>query len=233
MIGSQGTAGGDGMNVRTARYIVISIAALALVGASAAPRTGAADVVGTALALAATVQQQSPGSIDVVRSYRMTISARGFGHMVDIQDGRGRDKFTYTRDGKTSDIYLTKGALYTRESGGEWIMMALPKITGAARPAPHSQTASIASSGDRTLPDRTVNGVLMGAVNTPVPPDFRSTERSAKVMTCLYEKASGLFRSCSAGNDFTITFDRYNDPSNTFTIPSAALRAPNLLAPAR
>ena len=99
----------------------------------------------------------------------MTISSRALGHIVDIQDGIGRDKFIYTQGGKILDVYLTKEAFYTRERGGDWLKVNLSRVTDAVRPASHPP-ASIARLGSRTLPDRTVNGVLMGSVSLPPAP---------------------------------------------------------------
>jgi hypothetical protein len=46
-------------------------------------------------------------------------------------------------------------------------------------------------------------------------------------VTCFYEKATRRLRLCTVPQRLTMRFDRYDDPANRFTLPSAALHAPD------
>ena len=180
----------------------------------------------------ATRSQPSAGS------YRITVTLPRGESWVGIADGPRRYELIQNRGGKSSETYLVGPMVYQYFDGEGWFKIDMTQVRrlAAARgfkprkswvdePAP----APVAHD----LPDRRVNGVLMGAVRFTtrawVPSDRHFNRRALVTMTCIYPKQGPEYESCSAGNLYRVTFDRYGDPANHFVVPKAALNAP--LAP--
>jgi hypothetical protein len=163
--------------------------------------------------------------------------ARRIVEIVDLDTGRA--KVTTADDGVPFVMYVANNASYQRLGGHSWTKtnFAAAARAGAAAARvvaptadPHPQASAPPAEQVVELPDRRVNGVVMGAFRTTVSGEglgAKAWPGRTVTETCIYEKATGRARSCTIGNLAKITYDRYNDPSNVFTIPAAALRAPS------
>lgn len=215
----------------------VLIAACALLGAGPPNALGSLDAV---IALAGSAQAYLPPHANNVRSYRSTFSSRHDGPFIVINDlERHAFKMTSARDGST--MYMAGMTSYFQLSPGKWTkfdgarylrMAAKSPKQGGARTAPATPKSRHETYHD--LPDRRLNGVLLGAYSVT----FRVSALERRLFgsdtltaTCLYEKTTGRLRTCDTPGQFTMTFDRYNDPSNRVEVPVAALNAPAAYLP--
>lgn len=188
------------------------------------------DLVGAAMALDTPVQVRPQAPVGPVRSFRMTFTTAQKDNLVGIFDeDKDRQKFTLRHGSSTSDIYFAGKLWYQRDDHGSWTRFDIAALSSGV--APSRQVANVESHNGPTvnLPDRRVNGVAIGVVRTQISAGMfeRGAAKTKTVpFTCTYEKATGRARSCTVGNLASVKFDRYNDPSNAFTIPAAALNAP-------
>lgn len=215
-----------------ARRLGVILGASALLGAGAGTpdSMGALDV---ALNLAGSAQANAPVRSDDVRSFRMTYTSKREGRMVIIhEEDRNADKSTTARD--MSAIYRIGMTTYFQINGGQWVKFDAARYERAqaksSKPAVAARTPRARTERFVQLPDRRVNGVLLGAVSiTQRGSTFDQQVHASQhvTTTCLYEKTTGRLRSCRAPGLYTVTFDRYNDPSNRVEVPVAALGAPD------
>jgi hypothetical protein len=152
---------------------------------------------------------------------------------VEIFDmANDRVKVTMTENGEPFILYISGSTSYQRLGNRPWTKT---NLNAAAAMLPHTAASAASPRTDYSakivqLPDRRVNGTLMGAFRRTVsaaPFESGANPKANRtlVVTCLYEKMTGRARACFAGKAIVIKFDHYNDPSNAFVIPAAALRA--------
>jgi hypothetical protein len=211
------------------RLAFASAAVGALVLAAAPARAG--DQIFLAMALATSVQHEAPSEFAAFGSVRVTFRTPK-GTTTGIADfDRKRFKFV-DADGETG--YFVGTTLYSSDRSGAWSKLDFAKSTSAApKPTEPDRLRRALDAPPRRLPDQRVRGVLMGALafNTRAKDDHGHYVDKIATMTCLYDKATRYFRSCTSER-YAMTFDHYDDPANDFTIPVAALRAREISFPA-
>jgi hypothetical protein len=85
------------------------------------------------------------------------------------------------------------------------------------------------------LPDRTEDGVTVGAVRTTVTMVFPGMNPETITMgpgVCTYDKSTLLFRTCTFDHG-TFSYSHYDDPSLTIELPAEAKNAPETHLPLR
>jgi hypothetical protein len=227
---------------RNARCLAVLVTAAALLGAGPIdPREsmGLVSLV-TNLAVSAHPSATAPGG--GVRSFRATFVAKDETFTVIYDEARHAEKFAIPGTGRTS-MYVVWLTMYMQARDGTWSKLDLSRLPGAP-PKPHaSDTSGTAGSliarekSDplvHALPDRRVDGVLMGVIAETIPAGrlHGKTHTSKPVtITCAYEKVTERLRICDAPPLFTARFDRYNDPANRVVVPTEALNARELPFP--
>ncbi len=215
------------------RAIVVVVAGAIALGLFEGAPAHASDPVSVAMALTAAAQHASPWEPAGFSSVRMTYRWPR-GTMTEIADvDHHKFKFVLS-DGTTG--YTVRNVSYIPEKPHGWIKMdpshyagSLPKPPAGyrARPTP--------DASPRELADRNVHGVLMGAYTfqTRVEGDDGHLYPGKIVtMTCFFEKKTQHLQSCrSEDGNYVMTYDRYDDPSNNFTIPPAVLHAREFVFP--
>lgn len=211
------------------RAAAAAAAALTLLGA--APRPADSDLVGFMLASRAWFPKTMRASTSE-RSYRITLTTSRGDRLVGIEDGPRRYWLMVTRGGERTESYFVGPIIYQYFPGEGWLKVdtaRMMRIAAARGFHPRKSALDEPEPVVRSLPDRHVNGILMGAVQFTSRvwfPQDRSDRRKLVTMTCFYTKEGGEYQSCSAGKLYTVTFDRYGDPANHFVVPKAALDAP-------
>ncbi|MBV8298174.1 MAG: hypothetical protein JO083_01250 [Candidatus Eremiobacteraeota bacterium] len=222
------------MVITARRAAAATAAALSLIGAG--PNPGDRDLVGFTLPTIAwlpkSARRPTAGS-----SYRITVTASNGERFVGIEDGPRRYKLVRIRGGERTETYFIGPIVYQYFRREGWLKIdTVRMMRSAAAHGFHPRKSPVDEREPplvvRELPDRHVKGVLTGAVRFTArawSPEHRSYRRRLVTMTCLYAKEGPEYESCTAGNLFTVRFDRYGDPTNHFVVPRAALDAP--LAP--
>jgi len=218
------------------RRLLVVIGALGFIGAGSPSPEGPLAILQVAMSVAASAREHFPTFGDA-HSVRVTMTERGRPTMVAIADwDRDAVKISSAQGGRPL-MYILEGTVYSQSSDGRWSKFDAHSL---ARAQTASSTENVLPSPAATptrvddsvqpLPDRIVHGVRMGSFS------FRRTAKSIDrqlsattmvTVTCFYEKVNSRVRSCSAPGIFTMRFDRYDDPANRFTLPSAALHAPD------
>ena len=213
------------VSTATRRAAAVAAAALTLLGTVPRPTDG--DLVGMALPWLPKVRHASTS----VRSFRITLTTSHGDRLVEIMDAPRRYWLIATRGGERTETYFIGRMMYDYRPGQGWVkvdtvrLMRLAAAHGFHRRKRPDQPKPVV----RNLPDRYVNGVLMGVVRFTSRdwfPLHRSERGKLVTMTCLYTKEGGVYRSCSVGKLYTLTFDHYDDAANHFVVPQAALDAP-------
>ena len=135
-----------------------------------------------------------------------------------------RIKSEFTGDATSVETYFVDGTVYTHLPGG-W---QKTKIDGAHAPPQSVNIAEGLTAATVTvLPDRTEDGASVGLieVETSVAPAGGLTAQAAgSRMVCSYDKTSYLLRVCTNGI-MTMTYTKYNDPTNVVELPPEARSA--------
>ena len=183
-------------------------------------------MVQVAISVEASAREHLPTFADA-HSYRVTMAVRGAPRFVAVFDEDTRATKMVSNEPGWPTTYFVGSTVYFRSADGAWAKLDARSTAGAHTPKP---VANRVDERMERLPDQMLHGVRLGAFRAHVPARFTDRHRPASALltvTCLYEKATRRMRSCSAPDAFTMTFDRYDDPSNRFTLPSEALHAPD------
>ena len=230
------------MKLRNARCLAVVVTASALLGAGPIDPRASMGLVAFVANLAASSPRSATASADDVRSFRTTFVGTNVAFTVIHDETRHATKLT-TPGAPGSSMYMVGLVMYLQARDGTW-----SKLDGSSLPGARSkrqQSAGTAGSliarakSDprvHALPDRRVNGVLMGVIAETIPTGrFAHHLHLSKplTITCAYEKATARMRRCDAPPLFVATFDRYNDPANRVVLPAAALNAPELPLPTK
>jgi hypothetical protein len=211
----------------------VVVAGAVLLGLFAAAPARASDPMTVAMALTSAAQHASPWMPVGFGSVRM-VYRWPRGRMIGIAD-LDHDKFKFVLPDGTIG-YAVGSVSYIPDKSDGWIKMDPAHYAGSLpRPPAGYRARPTPDTSPRELPDRNVHGVLMGAYTfqTRVEGDDGHLYPGKIVtMTCLVEKKTQHLRSCSsAGRKYVMTYDRYDDPSNNFTIPPAVLHAREFVFP--
>lgn len=219
-----------------ARRLAVVTGALCFIGVGSPSPAGPLGILQVAMSVAASAHEHLPAFADV-HSVRMTMTERGGPTMVAIADwDRHAFKMSSPQRGD-SLVYFVDGTTYSQSRDGTWSKFDAHSLaravsassTGNASPSPVPRSTRVDDRVQR-LPDRIVHGVRIGSFRVREPARYFDRHLSAPAMvtvTCFYEKANSRLQSCSSPGTFTMRFDRYDDPANRFTVPSAALHAPD------
>jgi len=158
-------------------------------------------------------------------SYR-TISKTPTGSIESIFDFRDNRIKSVTSSIKMIDTYGSVSYLQDRRTG-KWTKYTVS-------PTSYRDSTWRKSTDFGPLKMKFLHGPKLSKLATvivfvePTVPQLSSASAKRRIpVKCTYERATYRVRSCSS-NSSSITYDRYNDASNKFTIPEAALRAPPL-----
>jgi len=154
-------------------------------------------------------------------SYRMITTSVNQGPVETVSYARGERIMTISPTVEMIDIGGTVS--YSKDrSDGTWTKFELS--SGSS-----SYERSTKASDLGPLPLHFLNGdprAQFATVLVAVGENNRSfTAGKNTAVTCVYERGTFRIRSCKT-KSASIRFDRYNDPSNKFEVPLAALRAP-------
>jgi hypothetical protein len=203
-----------------------AMAMVGLLGAGAGTPEDAFGLVQVTMSVEASAREHLPTFADA-HSYRVTMAVRGAPRFVAVFDEDTRATKMISDEPGWPTMYFVGSTVYFRSADGAWTKLDARSTAGAHTPKP---VANRVDERVERLPDQMLHGVRLGAFRTHVPARFTDRHRPASAlltMTCLYEKATRRMRSCSAPDAFTMVFDRYDDPANRFTLPAAALHAPD------
>ncbi len=227
--------------LRFGRCLAAVVAASALLGAGPPDPREAAGLLAYVSDLASAAHPSATASGDDVRSFRIKFSGgSGERFTVILDHVRRAAKFIDVDDGRTS-MYIVARTSYMRARDGTWSKLDFSHFPAAttkphASRTPESRIGPEKSARFHVLPDRRIDGVLMGVVAETIPTgqfDHRTHSSKPLTITCAYEKETGRMRTCDASPLFTATFDRYNDPANQVVVPPEALNAPDLALPSK
>jgi hypothetical protein len=225
------------MKMRLSAYDVSArlgavVAAVGLLGAGPATPQDAFGLFQVAMSVEASARGHLPTFAEA-HSYRITMAVRGAPTSVAIFDEDSRAYKLVSEERGQPTTYFVGDTVYSRSADGAWTKFdvrsasAAVTATGTRTPAP---AAHRFDPRVRPLPDRILHGVRLGAFRMRAPARLADRHRPANetvAVTCFYEKVTSRLWSCSAPGAFTATFDRYDDPANRFTLPAAALHAPD------
>jgi hypothetical protein len=229
------------MMLRNARCLAVAVAASVLLGAGPIDPRASMGLVAFVTSLAAASHSSAAASGDDVRSFRVTFVANSETFTVVHDELRHADKFT-SPDTRGTSMYMVGLTMYMQARDGTWSKLDGSRLPGAPSQRHAGTTAGSLIAREKSdprvhaLPDRRVNGVLMGVIAETIPAgqfDHRTHASKPLTITCAYEKATERLRTCDAPPLFTATFDRYNDPANRVVVPPEALNAPALPLPAK
>ncbi len=147
-------------------------------------------------------------------------------YMQMIMAAPDRAKMTLIAGSLRLETYQVDGIVYLHSQPGDsWrkvkydAMHPPTQVLDLVRAAKNEQIA--------ILPDSKEEGVTVGvvqiSVQLPVPAGTASIGPPV-TLTCNYDKGTYHFRSC-ANAMMSMTFTKYNDPSNTFELPAEAAGA--------
>jgi hypothetical protein len=226
------------------RSLAVVVTASALLGAgSIDPRAMPASMglVAFVTSLAASSHPSATASADDVRSFRTRFVGSNVRFTVIYDETRHAWKMTTPGAAGTS-MYTVGLVSYMQARDGTWSKLDVSHMPGARSKRHSGSTArslvARAKSDPRVhaLPDRRVDGVLMGVIAETIPAgrfDRHMHLSKPLIITCAYEKATERLRTCDAPPLFIATFDRYNDPANRVVVPAEALNAPELPLPTK
>lgn len=226
---------------RTGAICATSLGALLVLSATSASAfqtKAAADSFDNLISLAALVEESGPAVPSGLQSVRMRVKTPHLSGYAILNFAEDREEIRFSRGTQSATFYRAGDLAYSQAPTGRWMKVNLKDFSNARPPAGNAkrQATSPARRG-RVLPDRTVNGVRMGALSFEISPrDFDSLYAGPEnaTVTCLYDRALGQPVVCTAPNVLQLTLDRYNDSRNSVTIPNVALRAapftPNLIS---
>ena len=189
-------------------------------------------MVQVAISVEASAREHLPTFADA-HSYRVTMAVRGAPTFVAVFDEDTRATKMVSDEPGWPTTYFVGSTVYFRSANGAWTKLDARSAATARNAAGARTPKPVANRVDERmerLPDQMLHGVRLGAFRAHVPARFTDRHRPASALltvTCLYEKATRRMRSCSAPDAFTMVFDRYDDPANRFTLPAAALHAPD------
>ncbi len=126
------------------------------------------------------------------------------------------------RTGETV-MYTIGSTIYQRTAEAGWRMFRMDPndLATLSRSATRHRSAE-------PLPDRTEDGVTVGAAKTVVTlvvPGLEAATSTADPLVCTYDKVTFLLRTCTFGQ-MTMHYSRYGDPTLTIELPAEAKDAP-------
>jgi hypothetical protein len=201
------------------RPLLFLVVSCALLLSSVAKPVGADDAGATKAHLRAAAQSVTSGVIDL----EMTIP---FPIAVTMTYVGGRTKAVTAANGMRMETYTVDGVLYMHTVPGDsWRKMAFDPQFPTAQTLDVLRSAKDASIS--VLPDRQEDGVPVGVIQLEVPlptPAGTAAVGPPAQLTCSYDKTTFHLRAC-ANAQMSMTFSRYNDPSNAVVLPPEAANA--------
>lgn len=164
-------------------------------------------------------------------SFQMALSgSMGMSGTITIA-GPARSKMEMQVGPMTTTSIVAGGYVYVQMNGGPWQTHPLPAANATKL---SSQLKIIADDAMLTvLPDRTENGIAVGAFTMTMPVALPTSATSVTggppmTTTCTYDKTTMLPRSCTStlpqsGMTTTMTYSHWNDPANVVNVPAGVL----------
>jgi hypothetical protein len=196
---------GDPENLPGMRFRLVPLALAALLAAAHAPAR-AADL--------ATVRANVAGAMQAAKSFVVTTTATtGFKvTMTFVAPDRYHSTAVY--NGVNTDVILIGPVAYVSGAGQPYRKTDAPPEVIAAQA--HLRDVPV----DQVLPDAVAGGTTWGRFSTT-----STGPQKDQRLTCTYDKKTYRINVCS-NEGFTLTFSRYDDPTNAVTAPA------NLATPA-
>lgn len=111
---------------------------------------------------------------------------------------------------------------YVRIGDGSWTKVQFKPGTSKALGV--SMLAGVEHGDATVLPDRSEDGITLGAFSSVTRGTDPSNASGTATTTCTYDKTTSFLRTCStkigdASAAIEITYSHWNDPSNVVTAP--------------
>ena len=196
------------------RFYAFGALSIALVVGSGLPAVSADD----ASALSAKVD----AAIASAASYRVAVQGPS-GMTLDILSvAPDRVRVVSTLGGTTSESVVVGTSMYYRSGSGGWLSYAVPPVKRVRK---NRLYMGAADTPLRPLPDRTESDATWGAFSAQAQ---GSTQLNGS-MECTYDKTTYRPRACTIvvlgmPAPLRVTYDSWNDPSNTVEAPPAYRR---------
>ncbi len=167
------------------------------------------------------------GKIDAAasaaKSYQVDIAGPG-DRTASIVEVHGVGSLYRTTSSRGDTVtYAVGSTVYQSIAGGAWLKMVMDPNDMATLSKSFTRHRSA-----EPLPDRTEDGVTVGAIKTEVTmmlPGLNPSTRTIGPAVCTYDKGTFLLRTCTL-DQTTMRYSRYNDPSLTIEVPAEAKAAP-------
>jgi hypothetical protein len=194
---------------------VIALAPLLLGVPTDAATTASANAEGSALAT------RIVDAIAKMQSFRLEMTGptgSGLAGVMTIEVPTKRLRLVMSAGSTVSESVSADGNTYTRLNGGPW---SVHTIAADDSSDPGIVQSMLDATRVRPLPDRTEDGHVLGVYEVTLAPAIGAGQTSASTMTCTYDKATYLPRTCANGF-VSDAFTNWNDPANAIVVPQVS-----------
>ncbi|HTW85768.1 MAG TPA: hypothetical protein VMD91_16985 [Candidatus Sulfotelmatobacter sp.] len=166
------------------------------------------------------------GALAKVQSFRLEMSGptgSGVAGTMTVEVPTKRMRLIMAGGTVVSESISADGKVYTRMNGGAW---SVHDLAPDASSDPGMVQSMLDATHIRALPDRTEDGKVLGVYQITLAPPVGTTPQSIQAaMTCTYDKATYLPRTCANGF-ISEAFTGWNDPANTIVVPAVSSPPP-------
>jgi hypothetical protein len=163
------------------------------------------------------------GALSKVQSFRLEMSGPAgsgvAGTMTIVLAPAKRLRLVMAGGSVVTESISADGKVYSRINGSPWTVQ---DISSTASADPGLVQSLMAATRTRALPDRSEDGLTLGVFQTTLAPAIGEPHTAVQqILTCTYDKATFLPRTCADGYT-SYAFTGWNDPANAIVVPVAA-----------
>jgi hypothetical protein len=161
------------------------------------------------------------GALAKMQSFRLEMTGptgSGLAGVMTIEVPTKRLRLVMSGGTTVSESISADGNTYTRINGGPWTVHA---IAADETSDPGIVQSMLDATRVHPLPDRTDDGRVVGVYEITLAPAVGAGQTSASTMTCTYDKATYLPRTCANGF-VSDAFTNWNDSANAIVVPQVS-----------